>query len=160
MSLSSPHTQTDLGESYLKLQLDEHTLAVFPLEYAQEVLVIPRQRVTSIPNMSSDIVGLVNQRNRIYWLLDLSLLLGLNRSCQGFREYSIAFVKINQISVGLVVPKIQGVVCIFAQQIQSPRDNFSSEIIPYLAGCIIDEGKLTYVLDPLAIVETKFSPFA
>ena len=146
-------SQLDLGKPYLRFQLEPQTQAVFPMKYAQEVLMIPRQRVTSIPNMSSDIIGLVNRHNRIYWLQDLSLLLGLNCSCKGVRKYNIVFVKINKLSVGLVVQKIKGITRINSKQIQSPIDSISSQTIPYLDGCIVDNEKLTYVLDPIAIMK-------
>ena len=148
-------SQSDLGKPYLRFQIEPQNQAVFPMKYAQEVLTIPRQGVTSIPNMSSHIIGLVNRRNLIYWLLDLSLMLGLNCSCKGVREYNIVFVKINKVSVGLVVQKIKGITRINSKQIQSPIDSISSQTIPYLDGCIVDDEKLTYVLDPIAILETK-----
>ncbi len=92
MMLSSPQIQTDLGEPYLRLQLDSQTQAILPMKYAQEVLVIQSHRLSSIPNMPSHIIGLVNQRNRLYWLIDLSLLLDLNFSCKTVREYNVAFI--------------------------------------------------------------------
>ena len=153
MTSSSTQTPQNLGESYLRLQLDNQTQGLLPMKYAQEVLVINSEQVSRIPNMPPCVMGLVNQRNGIYWLIDLPLLLSLDFNCKGAREYNIAFMEINNIFVGLVVKQIKGVTRITSNQIQSSWDDISESIIPYLNGWVVDEGKLIYILDAIAITE-------
>ncbi len=154
-SISQTPNNQETTESYLKIQLDSQHQALFPMEYAQEVLVINSQRVTSIPNIPAHVIGLVNQRNRIHWLIDLSILLDLDFQARKLREYNVALIEFQNIAVGLVVQQIKGVVKITRDDIRSPREEISSPILPYLKGCVFKNDKSIYVLDPSALVESK-----
>jgi twitching motility protein PilI len=155
MIISSPQIQSDIGEPYLRLELDSEIQAVLPMKYAQEVLIIPHQRLTSVPNMSPHIIGLVSQRNRIYWLVDLSVLLGLNFNSKNVREYNVAFIEIDQVSLGLAIKKIKGVTRISADQIHNSLETVNRKMLPYINGYIIEKEKLIYILNPSSIVNKK-----
>ena len=155
MMLFSPQIQPDLGEPYLRLQLDSNTQAVLPMKSAQQVLIIPYQRVTSIPNMPSHIIGLVSQRNRIYWLIDLCALLGLNFNSKNVREYNVTFIQINKFAVALAVKKIKGVCRITEEQIHYSLESVNEKILPYINGYIIEQEKLIYILNPLSLINKK-----
>ena len=154
-SLSQPLNNSETGESYLKIQLDSQHQALFPMTYAQEVLVINTQKVTSIPNIPPHVIGLVNQRNRIHWLVDLSILLGLSSQAQKIREYNVALIEFQDIAVGLVVEQIKGVIKILIDDIRSPIEEVSPQMLPYLKGCVFNNDQSIYVLDPSAFVESK-----
>ena len=125
------------------------------MTYAQEVLVVTAQKVTSIPNVPSHIVGLVNQRNRIHWLVDLSLLLGCDFRARGQRQYNVALIEFRDLAVGLVVQQIRGVTKITSDEIYSPREEISPQILPYLKGCVFNNKQTLYVLDPIALLDSN-----
>ena len=155
MMLSSSQIMPNLGEPYLRLQLDNQNQAVLPMKYVQQVLVLPSQRLTSMPNMPPHIIGLVSKRNRIYWLIDLPGLLGLNSQIKNVREYNIAFIEIDNFFVGLAVKKIKGINRVSSEQIQFSLELISKKILPYINGYIIEKEKLIYVLNPLNIINKK-----
>lgn len=155
MMLSSSQIMPNLGEPYLRLQLDNQNQAVLPMKYVQQVLVLPSQRLTSMPNMPPHIIGLVSKRNRIYWLIDLPGLLGLNSQIKNVREYNIAFIEIDNFFVGLAVKKIKGISRVSSEQIQYSLELISKKILPYINGYIIEKEKLIYVLNLLNIVNKK-----
>jgi twitching motility protein PilI len=155
MIQSLPQIHSDIGDPYLRLQLDSQTQAVLPMNSTQEVLVVPRQRITSLPNMSAHVIGLVSRRNRIYWLIDLPLLLGLNFNSKNVREYNVAFIEIDKVSVGLAIQKIKGVSRIDSEKIMHSPDNVKEQLVPYINGYIVEEQQLIYILNPIAIIHKK-----
>jgi positive phototaxis protein PixI len=154
LELPSLPTDRDPGDAYLKLQLDRQTLAVLPMEYAQEVLVVPARRITPMPNMPACILGLLNQRSKVFWVIDLPQLLGLSVIETYVQQYSIAILKVEDISIGLVVQQVKGVTRLSANTIQPPADTIADSLIPYLRGCISQQTDVVLVLDPEAIANS------
>lgn len=142
------------GEPYLKLQLDEPIQAVLPLKNAQEVVIIPAQRITLMPNMNDCILGLLNQRSRVLWVVDLAQMLGLESVSRESREYNITIVRVGNIPLALVVKKVLGVMRLETDLIQSSVGNITPELTPYLRGCLLEEKRVLLVLDAEAIVKT------
>lgn len=62
---------------HIRLGLDGNAIAAVNTDQAQEVMVIPQQRLTVMSNMPTTVMGLVNHRSRIFWVLDLPQLFGL-----------------------------------------------------------------------------------
>ena len=141
------------SEVYLKLQIDPSTQAVIPMTQAQEVVVIPRERITPIPNMPPEVMGLLNQRSRVFWVIDLPRLLNLSPLEPDLNAYNLAIVRANDIPLGLVVQQIQGVIRVSETLIQSPIGNVSPHLAPYLRGCILQpHNGIVLVLDALALI--------
>lgn len=145
-------------EPYLKLELSQQISAVLPMVNAREVLSIKRDRITIMPNMPDCIVGLLNQRSRIFWVIDLSQLLELSpvdRSCQ---EYNLVIIQTTRSSLGLIVSAIEGVTRFALEDIQSPVGNVAFGLIPYLQGCVLQEIEretdILLVLDAEAIINS------
>ncbi len=152
LELSTLPSKKKLGEPYLKLQLEAKTIALLPLKQAQEVIVIPAKRITQIPNMASHIWGLLNQRNRVFWGIDLANLLGLKPISPNLQQYNIAIIRVEEMSLGLIINEIQGVLRFNIDEIQSPLGVVSTNLAPYLKGCILDNSEVLLVLDPEAII--------
>ncbi|MGB3756249.1 MAG: chemotaxis protein CheW [Rivularia sp. (in: cyanobacteria)] len=146
--------QTSLGEGYLQFKLDRSTTAVLQVNFTEEVVVLPLGAITSIPNTSELIVGLMNWRNRIIWVVDLPKILGLESQSQ-MRQCNIIVIRHEAETIGLMVPEIKGTVRFNSGTIQSAQ-NQASDIIPYLNGCIAEEDELNLVLNIQAILKSSF----
>jgi twitching motility protein PilI len=148
-------TEKKLGIPYLNLQIDSQTQIALPMKNAQEVISIPKKRITPIPNMPKHIVGLLNQRSRLFGVIDLAQLLDVMYQSQITQQYHIAILKVAKVAVGLMVEKIQGVIRIQEKDIQSPIGVISSSITPFLKGCVMSSQGMLLILDAEAII--KFS---
>lgn len=151
---SLPPKEQDLGNAYLKLQLDRQTVAALPMDYTQEVLVVSARRLTPIPNMPACVLGLLNQRSKIFWVVDLPQLLQLSVLDTYVQQYNIAIVRSREIPLGLAVQQVKGVMRFNADAIHSPVGTVPDNLIPYLQGCISQQTDSVLVLDPVAIVSS------
>lgn len=140
------------GHPHIRLRLDDHTVATINTAQAQEVLVIPQQRLTVMPNMPMAVMGLLNHRSRIFWVVDLPQLFGLTPLDPRSLEYHLAILRVNGQSIGLAVQEVQGVTRFSTDIIQSAIDNeLPPGLIPYLKGCIPQDDEMLLVLDSVAI---------
>lgn len=149
--------QEDLGLPYLKLLVDSKTEIALPMADTQEVLTVSVGRITPIPNMNKSIVGLINQRNRVFWVVDLSIMLGLSTQKQEKQQYSIVIINVDNVPLGLLIEQIQGVIRIPEDNIQSPVGNVSANLIPYLQGCILNGNNILSILAPTAILNRQLT---
>ncbi len=140
------------GDAYLKLQLDRQTPAVLPIECAQEVLVLPSRRIAPMPNMPKSILGFLNQRSRVFWVVDLAQLLQLSNVPIRAQNYHIAILQVDNDALGLVVEQIKGTIRFTKEQIQSSHGTVPSHLTPYLRGCIPQDNEILLVLEPKAIL--------
>ena len=151
--LVQPHKQ--LGDGYLQFKLNQSTTAVLLVNFTQEVVLLPVEAITPIANKPEFILGLVNWRNRIIWIVDLPLILGLEAQSYPMRLCNIIVISHDSETIGLMVPEIKGTVRLNSGTIQ-PTQNQASHIIPYLDGCIWREDELNLVLNIQAILKSSF----
>jgi len=155
ISKLEPQTnQTDkpAGDSYLNFYLNDHTLAALSMAHAQEVIVVPGSRLTLMPNMPQCVLGLLNRRNRVIWVVSLAGLLNLQKPDNIAGQYQIVIVRVGQISLGFVVQEVKGVTRFAPESIQSPP-NVNLELAAYLNGCIASNETIL-VLNAEAIVRS------
>lgn len=152
LNLQSSPLQEGLGDPYLKLRLSDRVPVALPMEAAREVIVVPVEQVTPIPNMPICVLGLLNQRSRVFWVVDLSIMLGYAGFMANTRAYNIAILQVGQVPLGLAVPTVEGVTRFPSETIQSPIGTVAPSIAPYLRGCLPEEREILLVLDPDAIV--------
>ena len=131
--LAQPHKQ--LGDGYLQFKLNENTTAVLLVNFTQEVVVSPIEAITPIANKPELILGLINWRNRIIWVVDLARILGLESQSYPMRQCNIIVVRRESETIGLMVPEIKGTVRLNSDTIQ-PAKNQASNVAAYLDGCI------------------------
>ncbi|MGK7876648.1 MAG: chemotaxis protein CheW [Xenococcaceae cyanobacterium] len=153
-TLESSQLQKNLGDPYLKLQLDQRTSAALPMKHAKEVLVVAVERITSMPNMPACVLGLLNQRSRVLWVVDLPQMLDLQALERDVQNYNIAIVRVGNTPLGLLVKEVKGVMRTVEDSIQSPIGTVASGLIPYLRGCVLQETSVVLVLDAEAIVNS------
>lgn len=145
-------TEQPAGDSYLNFYLNDHTLAALSMAHTQEVIVVPLSRLTLMPNMPECVLGLLNRRNRVIWVVSLAGLLNLQKPDIIAGQYQIVIVRVGQISLGFVVQEVKGVTRFAPESIQSPL-NVNSELAAYLNGCIAPNETIL-VLNAEAIVRS------
>ncbi|KAI9131081.1 chemotaxis protein CheW [Acaryochloris sp. CCMEE 5410] len=155
LDLQASPLQEGLGDPYLKLRLSDSVPVALPMEAAREVIVVPVEQISPIPNMPTCVLGLLNQRSRVFWVVDLSIMLGYSGLMTNARQYNVAILQVGQVPLGLAVPIIQGVTRFPSDTIQSPIGTVAPNIAPYLRGCLPEEKEILLVLDPDAIVNSS-----
>lgn len=156
IKLPVTQAQTNLGDGYLQFKLNQSTTAVVLVNFTQEVIVLPNDLITSIPNTSELILGLMNWRNRIIWVLDLPRILGLDSQTYRMRQCNILVIRHEGETIGLMVPEIKGTVRFNSDNIQFSNHQIAPNILPYLKGCIWREDELNLVLNIPAILQSSF----
>lgn len=139
---------------YLKFQLDEQTHAILSMEHAQEVLTVPVGRITPMPNMPKCVLGLLNRRNRVLWVIDFAQMLKLQPLDINAQQYNMAIIRVGQVPLGLVVQKLKGVTRFTPDCIQFPQGLVTSNLAPYLHGYILQQKEILLVLNAKAIMHS------
>lgn len=145
-------SQKDNAQAYLKLQLDPQTQAAMPMDFTQEVLVVPAGRLTFMPNMPLCVLGLLNQRSRVFWTVDLPQLLDFQPLSSDTQQYNVIIVRVGNLALALAALTVKGVVRFSVEAIESPIGTVSVGLTPYLQGWIPQEKEILLVLDPQAIL--------
>ncbi|MEB3219709.1 MAG: chemotaxis protein CheW [Nostocales cyanobacterium 94392] len=153
IKLSVNEPQINLGDGYLQLKLDPSTIAVLLVQFTQEVIVLPNEFITPIPNISEFILGLINWHNRVIWVVDLPKIFGLESQTSQLRQYNIIVIRHETETIGLMVPEVKGTIRYNSDNIQSASERVASDIIPYLEGCIWRGDELNLVLNIQAILK-------
>jgi positive phototaxis protein PixI len=154
-NILSKSSQQNSGDSYLKFQLNQETAAVLSLKHTQEAIVVPIDGITSMPNMPSCILGLMNWRSKIIWVVDLPRMLNLESLDNRFRQYNVVVIRTESMLMGLVVQEIKGTIRFLSEEIRSPLGQVASSLVPYLRGCIEQQQETLLVLDAQAIVDSS-----
>jgi positive phototaxis protein PixI len=146
--------QDNLGKSYIQFRLDSNSVGLISTEYAREVMDVPVQQLTPIPNMPSAVLGLMNWRSLAIWAVDLPQLMGGARLGMGMQQYHMMVVRTTETPLALVVPEVEGVVRLQSEQIVSPVGLTPAGVVPFLQGCVLQNNALLLVLDALAIAQS------
>lgn len=144
----------NIGDAYLKFQFGQQTPAILSMSRAQEVVVLPVGRLTPMPNMPPYVMGLLNRRSKVLWVIDLAQMLGLPGVLTNVQHYNLVIINNGSVSLGLIVQAVEGVVRLTPDCIQSPLGNVSSGLVPYLRGCVLLETEILLLLDAEAIMRT------
>lgn len=153
--LNSHSSDSNLGDSYLKFQLNKQAAAVLLIKYTQEAIVVPVESITSMPNMPACVLGLMNWRSRIIWVIDLPRMFNLESLDNRFRQYNIIIIRVESVLLGLAVQEIKGTTKFIADEIRSPVGHIASSLVPYLRGCIVQNKEILLILDAQAIVQSS-----
>ncbi len=135
-----------LGDSYLRFYLNQQTSALLLMKYAQEVIIVPLNRLTPMPNMPGCVLGLLNRRSRVLWVVDLAKLLNLPVTDPIAQQYQIIILHVGKVKLGLVVQSVKGVIHFPPHSNQVPTELFSPLAL-YVSGCIPQEDEMLIVLD-------------
>lgn len=153
-----------LGRPFLNLRLDGQIRAAIALNQLQEVLLLPAERLSAMPNMHPSFLGLMERRGRIFWVADLARIVRLPSQAAGWRQYEIVIVRVNAGSgstdslLGLAVEHIEGVIRLQRPEALSSLKEAPASFEPYLSGFIeAGEGETWPILDAIAIANSLSS---
>jgi positive phototaxis protein PixI len=155
ITLASKNIANNSGDGYLRFQLNQRTAAVLSMRHTQEAVVVPVEAVTSMPNVTACILGLMNWRSRIIWVIDLPRMLNLESLDYRLRQYNVIVIRVESLLLGLVVQEIKGTAKFLSEEIHSPVGQVASSLVPYLRGCVVQEQETLLVLDAQAIVHSS-----
>ena len=139
---------------YIKFQLNQQTGAVLSIAHTQEVIVVPVTSVTAIPNMPACILGLMNWRSHIIWVVDLPKMFNLECLDHRLYQYNIIVIQIESMILGLVVQEIKGTTKFIVDEVRSPIGQVASSLVPYLCGCVVQQEQILLVLDAVHILRS------
>ncbi|MBD2386858.1 chemotaxis protein CheW [Cylindrospermum sp. FACHB-282] len=155
ITISTQSSSNNLVNSYLKFQLNQQTAAVLSVKHTQEAIIVPVESVTAMPNMPACILGLMNWRSRIIWVIDLPRILNLESLDNRLRQYNVIVIRVESLLLGLVVREIKGTTKFKPDDVCSPVGQVASSLVPYLRGCVVQKEKILLVLDAEAIVQSS-----
>ncbi len=155
ITLSAKNSQNNLGDGYLRFQINQQTAAVLSMRHTQEAVIVPVESVTAMPNIPACILGLINWRSRIIWVIDLPRMLNLESLDPRIRQYNVIVIRVESLLLGLVVQEIKGTAKFMPDDIRSPVGQVASSLVPYLRGCVVQQQEILLVLDAQAIVHSS-----
>ncbi|MFM7600803.1 MAG: chemotaxis protein CheW [Pseudanabaena sp.] len=138
----------------LKFVIDPQTIGLLESEFTQEVLSIKATHIIPVPNKPSCILGILSRRRRVYWAIDLAMLLGLQPLDQNIRLYEVILISAQELSIALVVPKILGVVNIDSDQLEQNINSVPAKLRPYFKGYINERVEVSYLLKAESIMRS------
>ena len=129
------------GESHIRFQLTSEITALLSMEQVQESLVVNADKITALPTMPESVIGVMSSRNRVFCVFDLAQLLDLPSPLGSPRTYQVVVLQTtgeSPIYIGFAVARLQGIVRISENKIQSATKN--SELTSYIYGeAIVEE---------------------
>lgn len=142
--------------TYLKFAIDPHTIGLLESEFAQEVLTIKASHVMPVPNKPSCILGILSRHRRVYWAIDLAMLLGLQPLNQNIKLYEVILTSVQELAIALIVPSITGVVHLPSNHFEHDIFSMPTTLKPYLKGYIHgNEGEgFSYLLQAESILKS------
>lgn len=144
------------GDAYIRFQLTAEIPALLSMAQVQESLIVEAEKITPLPNMAESIIGIMSSRNRVFCVYDLAQLLTLPSPLISPRQHQVIVLRTNTeklIYIGLAVTRLQGMVRIATEKIQSSVDSFSATITPYFCGVVLEEANIIPILDFDLILE-------
>ena len=150
---------------YFYLQLRQSVRIIIPLERTTEVISLTRGEICPIPGVSPALLGVVNQRGKLLWVLDLSDLLGLPPAGAALRSQDqLTIVVLNNAAagqvehqIGCVVSALKGVMPLDPTEFKSAPAKLAASLKPFIPEMAVIEQSPVAVLnvDPvLAAIQT------
>jgi len=164
IELREEQVQAIAGLPHLSLEIGRDISVALQLKFVRETLVLSSDRFTQMPNVHPCLMGLIEHRSNVFWVLDLPQLLGFTGIDSSAIEMHIAVLQIGGSFLGLGVYRIGRVIRFAETEIVSPQDSPKTkipvEIVPFLRGWLTQpEGNHPnlYILDAEAIAKLSFN---
>ncbi|MDX2228145.1 MAG: chemotaxis protein CheW [Leptolyngbyaceae cyanobacterium bins.349] len=143
------------GDPYLRFQLAEGVTAVLPMQQVQEVHRLPVHRLTPLPNLPGCVLGLINRRSQVLWVVDLAHLLDITYLGANQQQYHLAIIRSGQLMLALAVAHIHGSFWLPPEAIHAHAGQLSPALQAHLQGCAMYDQEILLVLNPEAILHSS-----
>ena len=112
---------------YFHIQLQPNTELLIPLEHTGGAIALPVEQICPIPGIPPAVLGVVNQRGKLLWVIQLSSLLGLGQSDTSLRaQYNLTLLVLSATSrttgeqesrqIGCVVSTLKEIIFLDSKQ--------------------------------------------
>ena len=146
---------------YFHIQLQPNTELLIPLEHTGGAIALPVEQICPIPGIPPAVLGVVNQRGKLLWVIQLSSLLGLGQSDTSLRaQYNLTLLVLSATSrttgeqesrmVGCVVSTLKEIIFLDSKQFK-PVPAKSLIFDSFLSGMVQIERSLVSVLNVNAV---------
>ncbi len=135
---------------YFEVELVQSQLLAIALERTAEVLTLKRSEICPVPGVKSELVGVSNQRGKLLWFVDLSVLLQIAApSLRLSRQEKITAIMLTSenFKIAGIVNSLKGIISLNPQE-------FKPDPHPYLLAQTTLNSTLLNVLDVDAIFQT------
>ncbi len=117
----------------------------FELDSVEEVLSVPK--ISKVPNVSQQIVGVFNLRGTILTLAKINQMLGLP-STDIYEESMIIVTESGNQKIGIIVDKVLDLVAVDESDIQLPTREMLPNLVEFIIGTYEKEGMgIIYLLN-------------
>lgn len=152
------------GEPYLRCQLTSQITGLVSMEFVQESLLVPGEQITFLPNMSSFVMGLMTSRDHVFFVIDLPHFLGLASPCPLLQTYQMIVLRISslmsqpvkrdkELFLGLMVPRIQGVIRVMSEDREPHQEAFPQNLLPFIQHTVKERENHLPILNLVSIIE-------
>lgn len=143
------------GELHLRFYITSKREFALSATAIREVISSPLDRITPIPNASPLLLGTLNLRGRVIWVVDLGQFLGEPTALNTDRpEITVIAVEDRDIIIGLAIDRISGMEWLGVEALQTVT-NVPDSMIPFLRGeWLLDDPthQCLLLLDQIAIL--------
>jgi positive phototaxis protein PixI len=156
----APKSLLTLGTGYLRVSLFDAVSVLLPLTQVQEVIALPSHRLSALPNLPAPVLGLMNRRSQVLWLVDLVYLLGMGRLELDALTHHVVVLKVGNVTLGVAVKAIEGMVSITQDAFVPVPPQVPPSALPYLKSCAriaasdAAAAALLMVLNPDALIQS------
>lgn len=154
LTLLKDRSQKNLGEAYLKFEVGQNTPVGLSMSQVQEVMVLPTQYLTPMPNLPPGILGLMHRRSRVLWTIDLAMLLGLGAMEYSPQQFDIVIIRTGSTSVAAAIHRVDGISWVLPEALQPLPSHVTKGLIPYSRGCVLQDQEVIFLLDGEAILQS------
>jgi positive phototaxis protein PixI len=121
---------------FIEFQIDDVTLAAFEAEVVLEVLSVKAKSVVPVPNMPSSVLGLMSRRGRVYWTIDLAMMLGLQPLNDAIEQFEVLILDVENLLLAVAVRKIKGKVTVDPTLVSTSMQSCPNTLKSYVKGCM------------------------
>ena len=154
-----------LGTGHLRVSLFEGVSVLIPMVYVQEVIALPAHRLSALPNLPPPVLGLMNRRSQVLWLVDLAYLLGIGRLDLAPQTHHVVVLKVGKLTVAFAVTAIEGMIAVPPEAGIPVPSQVPPSALPYLQMCarldildgaqtIAQTSELLMVINPEALFQS------
>lgn len=121
------------GELHLRFYVASSQEFALPAMAIREVISVPPDRITTIPNASPLLLGTLNVRGRVIWVADLGQFLGATALNTDRAEIPVLAVEDQDMMLGLAVEQIVGMEWLDVEEVQM-LSKAPDSMTPFLRG--------------------------
>jgi purine-binding chemotaxis protein CheW len=125
---------------------EELALAV---NQVREIIRIPS--ITTVPNSSEYVEGVINLRGQVKTVLNLRKRLGMEEGVLDDKEGKIIIVEANEKTFGIIVDKVIGVLNVESENITDPASLLGAEKVDFIKGIGRLDDRLVILLEPIKL---------